>query len=65
MSELALFGGPKAIGEGCQLKSSWKQKSMEEGLCEYTGAKYAKCVSSGIAALASGSFAAGVGSGDM
>jgi len=64
MSKLALFGGPKALGDAEQLKSSWRQKSMEEGLCEYTGAKYAKCVSSGTAALASGLFAAGVGPGD-
>lgn len=64
MSQLALFGGPKAIGEGRDLKSSWAEKSLEEALCEYTGAKYARCVSSGTAALISGLFAAGCGPGD-
>ncbi len=37
---------------------------LEKALCEYTGAKYAKCVSSGTAAIISGLFAAGCGPGD-
>ncbi len=64
MSKLALFGGKKAIGEARDLKSSWPEKGMEQALCEYTGAKYAKCVSSGTAALNSSLFAAGAGPGD-
>jgi len=64
MSELALFGGPKAIGDGQELKSSWPERGLEQALCEYTGAKYARCVSSGTAALISGLFAAGCGPGD-
>lgn len=64
MSKLALFGGPKAIGPGHDLKASWANRSLEEALCEYTGAKYARCVSSGTAALISGLFAAGCGPGD-
>ena len=64
MSKLALFGGAKTIGNGRDLKSSWSKKSLEQALCEYTGAKYAKCVSSGTAALISGLFAAGCGPGD-
>ena len=64
MSELALFGGSKAIGDGQELKSSWPERGLEQALCEYTGAKYARCVSSGTAALISGLFAAGCGPGD-
>ncbi len=64
MSKLALFGGAKTLGDGRDLKSSWPQKGMDEALCEYTGAKYARCVSSGTAALISGLFAAGCGPGD-
>jgi len=64
MSDLALFGGPKTVGDGRDLKSSWAQKSLEDALCEYTGAQYAKCVSSGTAALISGLWAAGCGPGD-
>ena len=64
MSNLALFGGPKAIDEGRSLKSSWAGRSLEDALCEYTGAKHARCVSSGTAALISGLFAAGCGPGD-
>ncbi len=64
MSQLALFGGPKAIGDGRELKSSWQDRGLEQALCEYTGAKYARCVSSGTAALISGLFAAGCGPGD-
>ena len=64
MSQLALFGGPKSIGDGRDLRSSWAERSLEQGLCEYTGAKYARCVSSGTAAIISGLFAAGCGPGD-
>ena len=64
MGKLALFGGPKTISEERNLKSSWAGKSLEGALCEYTGAKYARCVSSGTAALISGLFAAGCGPGD-
>jgi dTDP-4-amino-4,6-dideoxygalactose transaminase len=64
MSKLALFGGPKTIGEERNLKSSWAQRGLEQALCEYTGAKYARCVSSGTAALISGLFATGCGPGD-
>jgi perosamine synthetase len=64
VSKLALFGGPKAIGDGHDLKSSWPERGLEQALCEYTGAKYARCVSSGTAALISGLFAAGCGPGD-
>lgn len=64
MSKLALLGGSKTIGEGRDLKSSWAGKGMEAALCEYTGAKYTRCVSSGTAALISGLFAAGCGPGD-
>ncbi len=64
MSQLALFGGPKTVGEGRDLKSSWAQRSLEDALCEYTGARYSRCVSSGTAALISGLFAAGCGPGD-
>ncbi|MBM3475956.1 MAG: DegT/DnrJ/EryC1/StrS family aminotransferase [Armatimonadetes bacterium] len=64
MSNLALFGGPKTIGGEHDLRSTWAHKSLEQGLCEYTGAKYAKCVSSGTAAIISGLFAAGCGPGD-
>lgn len=64
MSRLALFGGPKIVGEGRDLKSSWAGKGMEAALCEYTGAQYARCVSSGTAALISSLFAAGYGPGD-
>ena len=59
MSPLALFGGPKTIGGDRELRYSWAQKGLEKALCEYTGAKYAKCVSSGTAALISGVYAAG------
>ena len=62
--ELALFGGPKTVGEDRFLKSSWPRLGMEKALCEYTGARYAKCVSSGTAALISSLFAAGAGPGD-
>lgn len=64
MSKLALFGGCKSIGEDHNLKYSWVGKSLEQALCEYTGARYARCVASGTAALISGLFAAGCGPGD-
>jgi perosamine synthetase len=64
MSKLALFGGPKTVGAGKDLKTSWGAKGLEAALCEYTGAKYARCVSSGTAALISGLFACGCGPGD-
>lgn len=64
MSKLALLGGPKTVGEGRDLKSSWGTKGLEAALCEYTGAQYARCVSSGTAALISGLFACGCGPGD-
>jgi len=64
VSDLALFGGPKTIGEGRDLRSSWAHRSLEEALCAYTGAQHARCVSSGTAALISGLFAAGCGPGD-
>jgi len=64
MGKLALFGGSKAIGNGNDLRSSWAYKGLESALCEYTGARYAKCVSSGTSALISGLFAAGCGPGD-
>jgi len=65
-STLALLGGPRTIDEkeGRGLKSSWAGKSLEQALCEYTGAKHARCVSSGTAALISSLFAAEVGPGD-
>jgi len=63
-SKLALFGGPKSIDEGHLLKNSWTYRGLEKGLCEYTGAKYAKVVSSGTAAIISGLYAAGCGPGD-
>jgi dTDP-4-amino-4,6-dideoxygalactose transaminase len=61
---LALFGGPRAIEQAGGLRSNWPQVGLEAALCAYTGAKYAKCVSSGTAALISSLFAAGVGPGD-
>lgn len=64
MSNLALFGGPKTISDEHPLKSSWAQMSLDRALCEYTGAKYVRCVSSGTAALISSLFAAGCGPGD-
>jgi len=64
MSKLALFGGPRTVGPGRDLKSSWAGKGLEAALCEYTGARYARCVSSGTAALISSLFAAGCGPGD-
>jgi len=64
MSKLALFGGPKVLGEKAQLRCSWAEKGLERALCEYTGAKYARCVSSGTAALISSLFAAECGPGD-
>ncbi|MBI2193562.1 MAG: DegT/DnrJ/EryC1/StrS family aminotransferase [Planctomycetes bacterium] len=64
MSELALLGGPKTIDDAHNLRSSWAQKGLEKALCEYTGARYARCVSSGTAALVSSLFAAGCGPGD-
>jgi len=64
MSKLALFGGQRTIGDGHSLRSSWAHRGLESALCEYTGAKYAKCVSSGTSALISGLFAAGCGPGD-
>lgn len=64
MSKLALFGGRKTVGEGKDLKTSWGAKGLETALCEYTGARYARCVSSGTAALISGLFACGCGPGD-
>jgi len=64
MSKLALFGGPKAIGDDHDLKYSWIQKPLDLALCEYTGAKYARCVSSGTAALISSLYATGCGPGD-
>jgi dTDP-4-amino-4,6-dideoxygalactose transaminase len=65
-TKLALFGGAKAIDEksGRGLKASWAHRGLEQALCEYTGAKHARCVSSGTAALISSLFAAGVGPGD-
>ncbi|NCO34448.1 MAG: hypothetical protein AUJ92_16690 [Armatimonadetes bacterium CG2_30_59_28] len=64
MSKLALHGGPKTIGEGTNFKSSWPRKGLERALCEYTGAQFAKCVTSGTAALTSSLYAAGCGPGD-
>jgi len=66
MAKLALLGGEKTIDDkaGRGLRSSWAGRSLEEALCAYTGAKYARCVSSGTAALISSLFAAGVGPGD-
>ncbi len=64
MPKLALFGGPPTLGGDRDLKASWPQKGLERALCEYTGAAYCKCVSSGTAALISSLFAAGVGPGD-
>ena len=66
MAKLALFGGEKTIDDkaGRGLRSSWAGRSLDEALCAYTGAKYARCVSSGTAALISSLFAAGVGPGD-
>ena len=64
MGKLALFGGPKTLGEGRDLRSSWAGISLEAALCEYTGARYARCVGSGTAALISGLYAAGCGPGD-
>ncbi len=63
-STLALFGGEPTIGPGRDLRSSWSEQGLEKALCEYTGARYAKCVSSGTAALISSLFAAGCGPGD-
>jgi dTDP-4-amino-4,6-dideoxygalactose transaminase len=65
-SKLALLGGEKTIDDkaGRGLKCAWAGKGLEQALCEYTGAKYARCVSSGTAALISSLFAAGVGPGD-
>ena len=62
--KLALFGGPKTIGEDRDLRCSWATKGLERALCEYTGARYAKCVSSGTSALIASLFAAGCGPGD-
>ena len=64
MSDLALLGGPKTIDETNNLKSAWMQKRLNHALCDYTGAKYAHCVSSGTSALISSLFAAGCGPGD-
>jgi perosamine synthetase len=66
MAKLALLGGEKTIDAkaGTGLKSSWPRMGLDKALCEYTGAKYARCVSSGTAALISSLFAAGVGPGD-
>jgi len=66
MAKLALLGGEKTIDEkaGTGLKSSWPRMGLDKALCDYTGAKYARCVSSGTAALISSLFAAGVGPGD-
>ncbi|MBI2297837.1 MAG: DegT/DnrJ/EryC1/StrS family aminotransferase [Armatimonadetes bacterium] len=64
MGKLALFGGPRTIGDEQHLRSSWPDMGLERALCEYTGAKYCKCVASGTAALVSGLFAAGCGLGD-
>jgi dTDP-4-amino-4,6-dideoxygalactose transaminase len=64
MSKLALFGGDPVLGPAHDLKSTWASKSLEQGLAEYTGARYARCVSSGTAALISSLFAMGVGPGD-
>ena len=51
-TKLALLGGAKTIDDTVGAKRFWQyHKSMEEALCEYTGAKYARCVSSGTAAL--------------
>ncbi|MDP6114173.1 MAG: DegT/DnrJ/EryC1/StrS family aminotransferase [Planctomycetota bacterium] len=64
MSKLALLGGPKTLGDGRDLRSSWVRKKLADALCEYTGAKHAQCVSSGTAALISSLYAAGCGPGD-
>jgi len=64
MSELALFGGPKAIGDNNALKASWAQKGLETALSEYTGAKYVKAVGTGTGAIISSLFAVGCGPGD-
>lgn len=64
MSKLALLGGSPVIGPQRTLRSAWASNSLEEALCQYTGAKYARCVSSGTAAIISGLFAAGCGPGD-
>ena len=65
-SKLALLGGVKTIDEkeGRGLRSSWARMGLDKALCEYTGAQYARCVSSGTAAIISSLFAAGVGPGD-
>lgn len=63
-SKLALLGGPKALSDDHNLKSSWPAKGLEKALCEYTGAKYCQTVSSGTAALISSLFATGCGPGD-
>jgi len=64
MSKLALFGGPKTLDGDHDLKTSWGQKGLEKALCEYTGAKFCRAVSSGTAALISSLFACGCGPGD-
>lgn len=52
------------------LKTDWltqgpKVKEFEEGLCRYTGARFAVCVSSGTAALHLSMLALGAGKGDI
>ena len=66
MGTLALLGGEKTIDpeRGRDLKSSWPEKGLSQALCEYTGARYVQCVTSGTAALISSLFAAEVGPGD-
>ena len=63
-NKLAIFGGPKTIGDDRDLKCSWASKGLEHALREYTGARYVKCVSSGTSALIASLFAAGCGPGD-
>jgi dTDP-4-amino-4,6-dideoxygalactose transaminase len=62
--KLAINGGPRALSDDRNLRSSWSSKTLERALCEYTGAKYCQLTSSGTAALISGLFAAGCGPGD-
>lgn len=64
MAKLALYGGKRVLSKERNLKSTWREMSLERALSEYTGAKYVKCVSSGTGALVSALVAAGVGAGD-
>jgi len=63
-SKLALFGGARAIGKDDGLRHGWASMPLDKALCAYTGAKYARCVSSGTAGLISSLFAVGCGPGD-